>query len=102
MNYEIKCDVNNLIEVRDKMLTTAEELIKKLDDTLRELEDSKVVYDTPTATYIREQCDNIISVGKNYISDTIIPSIHRLDISIQEYNGFLADTKRTVTGGDSE
>ena len=100
MNYDIKCDINNLIEVRDKMLATTEELVKKLDYMVQEIEDSKRIYDSPTATYIREQCDNIITFGKKYIDNTVIPSIHNLDYPIREYSEFLSETSKSV-GGDN-
>ena len=66
-----------------------EELLKKLDYTIQEIEDSKLVYDTPAATYIREQCNSMITFGKDYIKNTVIPGIHNLDVPIQEYNQFL-------------
>ena len=101
MNPNIKCDINNLTDIRDKMLSKTEELMKKLDFTFKEIEESQQIYDSQTATYIREQCDNIISYGKKYVDNNVVTVIHYLDFTIQQYSEFLAETEKTINGGKS-
>ena len=94
-------DIENLINARKEMERLMDELSGSMKKCYQKLEETKEVFDTPTAKYFREEGDSYLQKQQSYLEGDVKDLLKRMDEIIKTYeeevkkiNNFVKDSDK--------
>lgn len=76
---KVDVDINEIRDVRAKMLEKINDILSNMNKIKNDIEESKKVYDTPSATAFRDSALEFIYSNKTYIETVLIPFVDHLN-----------------------
>ncbi len=95
MMYEI--DVEKLNSIKKQMQIEIADFDTIYQECYKKIDETKEIFDTPTAQFFRENANELILQSQNYISGTVKPFIDNLDIIAKQYEDLFQNIQNLVT-----
>jgi len=93
----LKIGIDSIDQTKKDLLFKLDDIISKYDYILDMVEDSKNLFDSNTAKYLREKIQENIMEQKGYINNNFNPFINELDFVKEEYASLYNDIKKEVS-----
>jgi len=105
---KVRVETDNMKTVMKEMASKIDELDEMLKKTRIKVEESKRVFDTPTATYFRQKVYDYIDQQKLFITNDMRPLIDVLGIvaniyedDFEQEQGIISVNKKNNNSGES-
>ncbi len=98
---QIMYDIDSIKETEKKMLEIVNGIENACKECNRKVDESKEVFDTPTAEIFREKTTELITKSQRTIYNEIIPLINKLDDVIKAYSSTMEQISSSMTGQEN-
>ena len=82
---EIDVDIGEFETTKTQMKSIVDDILNNIEEISKKIEESKLVFDTPSAQAFREHANEYIFNNKRYIDQVLIPMIEKLDNIADNY-----------------
>ena len=94
---DLKIGIDSIEQTKKDLLLKLDDIISKYNYILEMVEDSKNLFDSETAKYLREKIFENIKEQKWYINENFNPFINELDFVKEQYSSLYGDIKKEVS-----
>ncbi len=94
---DLKIGIDSIDQTKKDLLLKLDDITSKYDYILEMVEDSKNLFDSETAKYLREKIFDNVKEQKNYINNEFKPFINELDVVKEKYSSLYNDIKKEVS-----